>query len=312
MHFLEVKTESTSTSIVLPTPKGWTVTWENKISNRFLAYTIVALKVSLGLFLTFTVLNSGTIMDFHLDSRFLLFLLVGFFAQLIDGALGMAYGLSCTSLLYHLGVSPKVATAAVHTAEVFTTGASGLSHLKFQNLDRTLFFRLLFTGILGSTLGAFLISDIISGDWIKPYISVYLTFLGLIIIWKGIRYKMGEPKKVRAVEGLAFGGGLLDAIGGGGWGPIVTSNLVGQGSDPRRTIGTVNTAEFFISFASTGIFIFFAGVQSWQIVIALMLGGLLAAPLGGFIASKAKPRVLLLIIGSLLTCISVWSIIRFL
>jgi uncharacterized membrane protein YfcA len=289
----------------------WTVSWEIRISNRALAYTIIALKFILGFYLAWTVFGSGSFSEYSWDSRFFLFLGVGFVAQLIDGALGMAYGLSCTSLLYHLGVSPKIATAAVHTAEVFTTGASGLSHLKFQNLDRSLFFRLLVTGVIGSSIGAFLISDVISGDWMKPYISLYLTGLGFILIWKGFRYEVAEPKRVKAVEGLAFCGGMLDAIGGGGWGPIVTSNLVGQGSDPRRTIGTVNTAEFFISFVSTGIFIFFTGVQSWQIVLGLMVGGMIAAPFGGLIAARTNPKLLLIIIGFLLTGISIWSVIRF-
>lgn len=308
---LDVKLESTGlVEITQPTPL-WTEIWEKKISNRFLAYTIIFLKLILGFFLAYTVYASGAITEFRMDGQFVLFLGVGFLAQLIDGSLGMAYGLSCTSLLYHLGVSPRLATAAVHTAEVFTTGASGLSHLKFKNLDKSLFFRILFTGVIGSSLGAFLISDIISGDWIKPFLSIYLTFLGILIVWKGIRFNSAKKSRVKAVEGLAFGGGLLDAIGGGGWGPIVTSNLVGQGSDPRKTIGTVNTAEFFITFVSTGVFIFFTGVQSLPIVLALMLGGIFAAPIGGYIASKAKPRFLLLSVGLVLTAISLWSVIRF-
>src|SRR5690606_6862344 len=161
---------------------------------------------------------------FSFDSTFYTFIGIGFCAQLIDGALGMAYGASSSALLLHFGVSPKIASASVHMAEVFTTGVSGLSHLKFKNIDKNLLVRLVVPGVIGAVLGAYLLSDVLNGGFVKPYISAYLLILGSIIPYKGIRNKFKEKEKIKRAGLLAFIGGLFDAIGGGGWGPIVTSN----------------------------------------------------------------------------------------
>ena len=246
----------------------------------------------------------------NFDSTFFLFIVAGFFAQLIDGALGMAYGVSCTTLLISLGISPKLASASVHTSEIFTTGVSGLSHIRFNNLDKKLFLKIVFTGVLGASLGAYLLSDLIDGAVIKPYISVYLVFLGGYLIYKAIRKNVkGKPKRKYAPV-LALFGGLLDAIGGGGWGPIVTSNLLSQGHNPRKTIGTVNTAEFFVTYFATIVFIFVLGVQHLDIVLGLVIGGVLAAPIGAYVASKVNPKTLLILVGTLVVLTSIWSLIN--
>jgi uncharacterized membrane protein YfcA len=246
----------------------------------------------------------------NFDSTFFLFIVAGFFAQLIDGALGMAYGVSCTTLLLSLGISPKLASASVHTSEIFTTGVSGLSHIRFNNLDKKLFFKIVFTGVLGASFGAYLLSDLIDGAVIKPYISVYLVFLGGYLIYKAIRKNVeGKPKRKYAPV-LALFGGLLDAIGGGGWGPIVTSNLLSQGHNPRKTIGTVNTAEFFVTYFATIVFIFVLGVQHLEIVLGLVIGGVLAAPIGAYVASKVNPKTLLILVGVLVVLTSILSLVN--
>lgn len=244
------------------------------------------------------------------DTTFLLFILAGFFAQLIDGALGMAYGVSCTTLLLSLGISPKLASASVHTSEIFTTGVSGLSHIKFNNLDKKLFFKIVFTGLLGASLGAYLLSDILDGGVIKPYISGYLILLGGYLIIKAIRKKVDTKPKTKYAPYLALFGGLFDAIGGGGWGPIVTSNLLSQGHNPRKTIGTVNTAEFFVTYFATIVFIFVLGVQHLDIVLGLVIGGVIAAPIGAFVASKVNPKALLILVGVLVIITSTWSLVN--
>jgi|SRR5690606_37584245 uncharacterized membrane protein YfcA len=244
------------------------------------------------------------------DTTFLLFILAGFFAQLIDGALGMAYGVSCTTLLLSLGISPKLASASVHTSEIFTTGVSGLSHIKFNNLDKKLFFKIVFTGVLGASLGAYLLSDILDGGVIKPYISGYLILLGGYLIIKAIRKKVDTKPKTKYAPYLALFGGLFDAIGGGGWGPIVTSNLLSQGHNPRKTIGTVNTAEFFVTYFATIVFIFVLGVQHLDIVLGLVIGGVIAAPIGAFVASKVNPKALLILVGVLVIITSTWSLVN--
>src|SRR5688500_14246651 len=169
------------------------------------------------------------------------FIAVGFAAQLVDGALGMAFGVISTTLLVSIGVPPAAASAGVHTVEVFTTGTSGVSHILHRNVDWQLLARLAVPGIVGGILGAYVLTQI-DASTAKPFVLSYLAAIGLFLIWRGTPHPP-EHKPARVVEPLGLAGGFLDAAGGGGWGPVVTGNLLAQGTDPRRTIGTVNTAE---------------------------------------------------------------------
>lgn len=280
----------------------------DSLTLRNIGYAILSLKalaVVVIMYYLFQEYQSGTLL---FDENFKWFFIAGFTAQIIDGALGMAYGVSCTTLLLNFGLPPAIASASVHTSEIFTTGFSGLSHLKFKNIDRSLFFRIVFTGVLGAVIGAYLISEFFDGQTIKPIVASYLLILGGIILYKGIRNATTSNKKIRRVSGLAFLGGLLDACGGGGWGPIVTSNLIQKGSAPRTTIGTVNTAEFFVTFFATAIFIAFLGIQFWQIVLGLILGGSLAAPIGAYMVSRINKRLLMIFVGILIIITSCYTI----
>jgi hypothetical protein len=236
--------------------------------------------------------------------------LAGFLAQLIDGALGMAYGVSCSTMLIAFNVPPVISTASVHISEVFTTGVSGLSHLRFKNVHRKLLMKLLIPGILGAALGAFLLSEYFNGDWVKPVVSVYLMILGLLILRKAILIIPHNGRKLRFIRRLAFAGGFLDAIGGGGWGPIVVSNLIHQGANPKRTIGSANTAEFFVALVSSAIFITFIQIANWQPVIGILAGGILAAPMAAYVVKLVKPRPLMLIIGIMITLLSLYNVIK--
>jgi uncharacterized membrane protein YfcA len=278
------------------------------VTFRQIAITMLALKIIiLGYFAYLLVgeLYAGTLL---FDSTFFIFMGVGFIAQMIDGALGMAYGVSCTTLLINFGIPPGLASASVHTSEIFTTGISGLSHIKFKNIDKALFFKIVITGTLGAVIGAYLISDYFDGNVIKPYISAYLILLGSYIIYKGFANKVAKDKAVKGAPLLALFGGFLDTIGGGGWGPIVTSNLLSQGKDPREAIGTVNTAEFFVTYFATVIFVFILGVKHWQIILGLIAGGALAAPFGAYIASRINKRVLFLLVGTLIILTSGYTL----
>lgn len=284
----------------------------DNISFRHIAITMLVLKlliISYFGYLIATEIYNGTLL---FDSMFFVFMGVGFVAQMVDGALGMAYGVSCTTLLMNFGIPASLATASVHTSEIFTTGISGLSHIKFKNIDKKLFFKIVITGTLGAVAGAYLISDFFDAKVIKPYISGYLVLLGAYIIYKGIRNKATENKKVRRAPLLALIGGFLDTTGGGGWGPIVTSNLISQGKDPREVIGTVNTAEFFITYAATVIFTIILGVKHWQIILGLITGGALAAPFGAYLASKINKRLLFFMVGTLIIIISSYSLFQLL
>ncbi|WP_221390886.1 sulfite exporter TauE/SafE family protein [Dyadobacter sp. NIV53] len=244
-----------------------------------------------------------------ISSDFALYLLIGLAAQLVDGALGMAYGVTCTSFLLSMGVTPAVSSASVHVAEMFTTGASAISHFRFKNINKKLFKSLLIPGVLGAITGAYLLSDVIDGNVIKPYMAFYMLVLGVIIIRKAIK-KTFVKNKTKRIGLLAATGGFLDSIGGGGWGPIVTSTLLGQGRDPRYTIGSVNAAEFAITFASGITFLIFHGVNSWQVVLGLIVGGVIAAPVGALVVGKIKRKPLMLTVGILVILLSSRTILQ--
>ena len=236
------------------------------------------------------------------------YIIVGLCAQLVDGALGMAYGATSSSLLLGLGVSPAVSSASVHVAEVFTTGASGIAHFRLGNVNKKLFLCLLIPGMTGAISGAWLLSDKIDGDFIKPFISGYLIILGIIVIKKGLSKKI-QKTKTKRIGPLAFVGGFMDAIGGGGWGPIVTSTLLSKGRSVPYTIGSVNAAEFFISLSSAATFLIFTGISGWQVIIGLVIGGVIASPFAALLVRKVKRQPLMVMVGVLIIILSLRTII---
>ena len=281
-----------------------------KIKLRHISFLIVVLKIVLIAIVLVKYLPEASSEDLKFDSTFFWFLLAGFLAQIVDGALGMAYGVTSNSVLLGFGLPPKLASAAVHTAEVFTTGVSGLSHIRFGNFNKSLFLKLVIPGILSASLGAFLLGSVIDGKTIRPYISAYLLVLGVVILFRAFKRKAIKGYNLKNAPLYALFGGFLDAIGGGGWGPIVTSNLIRQGNTPRVIIGTVNTAEFFVTYFSAGILIYFTGINSWQIILGLIVGGTLAAPLGAYITKKVPAKLMMVIVGILIILTSVYSILK--
>lgn len=187
-----------------------------------------------------------------------IYILVGFLAQMIDGTLGMAYGVSSTTFLLSAGVSPKIAGASVHIAEVFTTFVSGISHLGFKNINKALLTKLVIPGVLGGITGAYILINAPS-EVIKPFVDIYLVIMGIIILVKAFKSIVQKELEGKKIWGLGLIGGFFDAIGGGGWGPIVTSTLVANGYNPRYAIGTVNLAEFFVTVSQAATFVTFLG-----------------------------------------------------
>jgi uncharacterized membrane protein YfcA len=238
------------------------------------------------------------------------FIGVGFAAQLVDGALGMAFGvISNTLLVGVLGVPPALASQRVHIVECFTTATSGISHLLHRNIDPKLFLRLVVPGMIGGLLGAYLLSSL-DAAIVKPFVLVYLTVIGLYILWRGLMYPP-KLKEAKMVAPLGLAGGFLDAVGGGGWGPVVTSNLLIQGADPRKVVGTVNSAEFFLTVTVSAAFIYHLGVADLAgATLGLLIGGILAAPIGAWAAKHFPPKQMLVLVGAVLTLTSaygVWS-----
>lgn len=282
----------------------------NKVTTSHITVAIILLKLILISSILYFLLPQASESDLIFDNTFLWFLLAGFLAQLVDGSLGMAYGVTSNSILISFGLSPRIASTAVHTAEVFTTGVSGLSHIRFGNFDKKLFLKLLIPGVLAASLGAFLLGSVINGQVIKPFISAYLAILGLLIIIKAFKKKVKTKENLKHAPYFALVGGFLDAIGGGGWGPIVTSNLIRQGNTPNIVIGTVNTVEFFVTFFSAGILLYFTGIQSWQVILGLIIGGTLAAPLGAFVTKKIPHQPMMVAVGVLIILISSYTLIK--
>lgn len=244
-----------------------------------------------------------------MEISILMYVLVGFVAQMIDGALGMAYGVSSNTFLLSLGIPPAAASASVHMAEVVTTGISGLSHWRLGNIDWDLVKKLAIPGVLGGIAGAYLLASI-DGDVLKPFISTYLLIMGVIILIKAFNGKH-EPKETKYLGILGVIGGFFDAIGGGGWGPIVTTTLVARGKHPRYAIGSVNFSEFFVTFAESVTFVLtLSFLGYWQIILGLLIGGAIAAPVAAIVARKLPVRALMFMVGVLIVGLSIRTIVQ--
>jgi len=235
---------------------------------------------------------------------------VGLLAQMIDGALGMAYGVTASSFLLATGATPLTASAATHLAEVFTTGISGVSHLRMGNVNKKLFLSLVIPGVCGGLIGTYVLGNI-DGALLKPWISGYLLLMGLYVLAKAFKRIILVKTDVRPsrVAPLALFGSFMDTTGGGGWGPIVTTSLVGAGHDPRTTIGSVNFAEFFLTVTVSAAFFSFLDASIWLTVSGLVLGGMFAAPFAAYVTRHVKTRVLLVLVGTLISGISLYNLL---
>ncbi len=253
---------------------------------------------------------------------FLLFAVVGFLAQAVDGALGMAYGVISSTVLLAFGVSPAHASAAVHAAEMFTTGASGVSHHYHRNIDWKLFAKLTPFGVLGGCLGTYVLTGI-EGSAMRPYVTAYLALVGGWILFRSFRKIPSKPVSGKLVAPLGGFGGFLDAAGGGGWGPIVTTGLLGAGGPARYVIGTVNTAEFIITLSVSITFLLAMLTGRWTeaggfgtvgaAVAGLVVGGMLASPLAGFIVRHVREKMLLRAVGVIIILLAgtqTWQLLK--
>lgn len=296
----------TATLVEKNRPKYW---WDVDLKKSF-AYTFGVIGILIAGHILFSLLppsviwNSSINLYNELGTDFLYFMLGGFIAQMIDGALGMAYGVSATTFLLSFGVSPAVASMSVHASEIFTSGVSGLMHLKFGNVNSKLFKVIVLPGVIGSIIGAYILTEFESyNSIIKPIVGGYTLILGVVIIVKVIR-KHQKRKQLKRVGWLATAGGFLDAIGGGGWGPVVSSTLIASGKNPRLVIGSVNLAEFFVSLASSFTFFTLIGGSGWQTILGLILGGVVAAPIAAHLSKKLNVKAMMIFVGIVVIIVS--------
>lgn len=241
----------------------------------------------------------------HIEPIFYWMILAGFAAQLVDGALGMGYGVTCTTILLSLGVNLPVISGSIHTAEMFSSGISGYSHYRFGNVNKKLFKALLIPGVVGAVAGAIALAElgVKYSDYVRPVLAAYTLFLGLKIIY-GV-FKKKKPKKVKRVGWLAGAGGFLDSFGGGGWGPLVTSTLISKGRTPKYVIGSVSLTEFFVTLASAVTFFTLIGISHWQVIAGLVIGGMVASPIAAKLAGRLPLRTMFICVGSL---VIFWSL----
>jgi uncharacterized membrane protein YfcA len=221
----------------------------------------------------------------------------------------MAYGVLSNSAMLAIGVPPAQASALVHTAEIFTTGASAASHLYHRNVDWRLVLRLGVTGVLGAMLGAWILANM-DVTMARRFVYIYLLLMGLYILWKATRIAVARETPAGWTAPAGFVGGFLDASGGGGWGPVLTSTLIGSGHAPRQTVGSVITAELFVTIAAATTFLVQLGASPLQQLLPLMLGGMLAAPLGGWAVKRVSSHMLMAGVGTLIVLLSVWQLLR--
>ena len=244
------------------------------------------------------------------SGTFYAFVAVGFVAQLIDGMLGMGYGIVSAISLMTLGLPPASVSASIHTAEMFASGASGYNHYRFGNVNKRLFKVLLLPGIAGSIAGALLLTRL--GEqhaaYLKPLLAVYLLVLGVRIISKAVTKQPQKRKKVKNAGWLAGAGGFLDSFGGGGWGPLVTSTLIANGRTPNYVIGTVSLVEFFVTLASAITFFSVMGLKNWDIILGLIVGGVTAAPIAARLAGRIPTRWMFGAVGAMVIFWSLWTL----
>lgn len=244
-------------------------------------------------------------------NKLIIYILIGFMAQMIDGSLGMAYGVSCRTFLRTVAKLPSpVASAVIHIAEIPSSLVSGISHYKIGNVDKKLLPKLLIPGVIGGVLGAWILVDL--GDRIAAVIDIYLIVMGIIILRKAARFGHRGSLPGKLISPLGFAGGFLDAVGGGGWGPVVTSTMVAAGDDVKKTIGTVNAAEFLVTIAETTTFAIFISDFSGYgyIIMGLIIGGVVAAPIAAKLCSIIPERVLMAIVGVLIIVLNILNLLK--
>lgn len=281
--------------------------WRRLASYSLLAFALMLIGHFIFSYLPLRAMADGTVAWYRtLDPHFPLMLLAGFLAQMVDGALGMGYGVTSATILLSAGVSPAAISGSIHTAEMFASGASGYSHYRFGNVNKKLFKALLIPGVIGAIAGALLLVFLGNkySDLVRPVIAAYTLFLGVKFVFNAFR-EIKPGRKFKHYSGLAALGGFFDSFGGGGWGPIVTSTLISKGRSHKYVVGSVSLTEFFVTLASAFTFFTLIGVSHWQTILALVVGGLLAAPLAAKLAGRLPRKTSFLLLGIL---VIVWSL----
>jgi len=281
--------------------------WKKIATYSLIAFAFMLIGHFIFSYIPFNQIATDTVAWYKtLDKNFHWLVLAGFLAQLVDGALGMGYGVTSATILLSAGVSPATISGSVHTAEVFASAASGYSHYKFGNVNKKLFKALVIPGVIGAILGAILLTWLgnTNAGWLRGLLACYTMFLGVKFLINAFREQQ-QQKKFKHYSALAGAGGFLDSFGGGGWGPLVTTTLINKGRSPKYVIGSVSLTEFFVTLASAFTFFTLLGVSHWQVIAALMIGGFIAAPIAAKLTGKMPKKTAYILLGIL---VIIWSL----
>jgi uncharacterized membrane protein YfcA len=285
--------------------------------NRYFIGLFVLLIIATGVWLVYPDIDTNAIINVLNKDNHLFYwmLLVGFLAEIVAGSMGMGYGVICTTILLILNVPAPVISASIHSAEVFTTGAGGLSHYKLGNVNKKLIKRLAIPAIIGAVLGALALSYLGENyaKATKPFLAMYTMYLGIRILQNAFRKKKSNVISIRKktnIQRLGFFGGFIDSFGGGGWGPVVTGTFIKNGRSPKYVIGSSTVAKFILTVASAITFIFTVGIQHWNIVAGLLIGGIITAPFSAMLTAKLPVRKMFIAVGLLVIFMSLITIYR--
>ncbi len=304
----KVKKLNSITKVLVEKEKiGNESSWKKIATYLLIAFALMLIGHFIFSYIPFKQITTDTVAWYKtLDKNFHWLVLAGFLAQLVDGALGMGYGVTSATVLLSVGVSPPAISASVHTAEVFASAASGYSHYKFGNVNKKLFKALVIPGVIGAILGALLLTWLgnAEGGWLRALLACYTLFLGIKFLLNAFR-EQKQQKKFKHYRTLAGAGGFLDSFGGGGWGPLVTTTLINKGRNPKYVIGSVSLTEFFVTLASAFTFFTLLGVSHWQVILALMTGGFIAAPIAAKLTGRMPKKTAFILLGIL---VIIWSV----
>jgi siroheme synthase-like protein len=301
--------------VALSTPKSVYLRWTPLTMLCSVAFVIALMMLGHVLFQlvpTDAVSEYARGLAVQVDVNVLYYIGIGFLAQMIDGAFGMAYGPTTTSFLMAMGISPAIASATLHTAEVFAAGTASVSYYQHNNINRKLFLLLVFTGIVGAVAGASVLSFVSKDELrvVKPLVALYTLTLGCVVIHRAVAARRARSKKhTRLIPAVGFVGSFFDSIGGGGWGAIVTSSLAAMGRDVRYTIGSAHLAKFFVALTSAITFVLLIGFHHWLIVAGVVAGSMLAAPVSVMIGNRIPKRQGLIIVGVLVIILSIRTLL---
>ncbi|WP_199118330.1 TSUP family transporter [Pedobacter sp. ASV28] len=249
----------------------------------------------------------------HINPLFYWFLGAGFIFAMVDGAIGMSYGVTSASFSLAMGLPPASASMAIHISEVLSNGIAGWMHYKMGNVNWKLFKILIIPAIIGAVLGAYILSSLEHySAYVKPIVGVYTLFLGAIILMKAFNIKRKRGKeKIKNIGPLGFVGGFIDAAFGGGWGSIVLSTLIAGGRHPLFSLGTVKISRFFIATLSSLTFFTMLGGKYWEAVLGLIIGSALASPIAARVSNKISAKTIMVAVGIIVMLVSLRSVIMF-